>query len=210
MKTKNLNSGSTRRKFLTKHLPAGALMCLGCKSLLSAPVGLINPQEAAQKTKYLMDSGMNVEDVLKFAYGNNVPIYKYIGSKIGKEKLIELLKEASAENGAAFIKSFTQGKPGDIKAFADFVKKYLSTPPYDKAVSCEITEQSDKIFEAKYTDCLIAKLYKEMNAADIGYAIECSGSDKMAKAFNPKMEAKSIKNMMKGDDVCIERFILKT
>jgi hypothetical protein len=32
----------------------------------------------------------------------------------------------------------------------------------------------------------------------------------MAKAFSPKMEAKEIKNMMKGDDVCIEWFILKT
>jgi hypothetical protein len=49
-----------------------------------------------------------------------------------------------------------------------------------------------------------------MNASDIGYAIECSGSDKMAKAFNPKMQAINSKNMLKGDDVCIERFILKT
>jgi hypothetical protein len=31
----------------------------------------------------------------------------------------------------------------------------------------------------------------------------------MAKAFNPKMEAKNPKNMMKGDDFCIERIILK-
>jgi hypothetical protein len=32
----------------------------------------------------------------------------------------------------------------------------------------------------------------------------------MAKAFNPKMKAKEIKNMMKGDDVCINRITLKT
>ena len=182
MATKNFNSGSSRRKFLTKHLPAGALMCLGCKSLLSAPSELMKPQEAAQKAKYLLNSGMSVEDVFKFAYGSSIPIYKYIGSKIGKEKLIALLKEASAENGATFIKSLTQGKPGDMKAFADFVKNYLSTPPYDKAVSYEITEQSDKVFEAKYTGCLIAKLYKEMDASDIGYAIECAGSDKTSSS----------------------------
>ena len=62
----------------------------------------------------------------------------------------------------------------------------------------------------KYTECPAAKFYREKNAADIGYAIECSSPDNMAKAFNPKMEAKGIKNMMKGDDVCIERFTLKT
>jgi hypothetical protein len=48
-----------------------------------------------------------------------------------------------------------------------------------------------------------------MNATDIGYAIECSPSAKMAKAFNPKIEVKSLKNTMKGDDVCWERFTLK-
>jgi hypothetical protein len=210
METKNFTSGSSRRKFLTKHLPAGALVCLGCKSLLSSPSALMNSQEATQNAKYLLNSGMSTEDVLKFAYGSSVPIYKYIGSKIGKEKLIALLKEASAENGATFIKSLTQGKPGDMKAFADFVKNYLSAPPYDKALSYEITEQSDKVFEAKYSGCLVAKIYREMDASDIGYAIECAASDKMAKAFNPDMEAKCTKNIMKGDNVCIERFILKT
>jgi hypothetical protein len=49
-----------------------------------------------------------------------------------------------------------------------------------------------------------------MNALDIEYIIECSSSDKMTKAFNTKMEAKGINNMMKDVDVCIERFILKT
>jgi hypothetical protein len=170
----------------------------------------MNSQEATQNAKYLMNSGMSTEDIIKFAYGNSIPIYKYLGSKIGKEKLITLLKEASAENGVTLIKSITQGKPGDMKAFADFVKNYLSTPPYDKALSYEITEQSDKVFEAKYTGCLFARIYKEMDALDIGYAIECSASDKIAKAFNPNMEAKNPKNIMKGDDVCIERFILKT
>jgi hypothetical protein len=82
METKNFNSGSSRRKFLTKHLPAGALMCLGCKSLLSSPSALMNPQEAAEKAKYLKNSAMSTEDVFKFTYNNCVPIYKNLGSKI--------------------------------------------------------------------------------------------------------------------------------
>jgi hypothetical protein len=210
METKNYNSGSNRRKFLTKQLPAGALMCLGCKSLLSAPAGLMNPQEAAQKAKYLMDSGMSTEDVFKFAYNYCVPIYKKLGEKMGNEKLIQMLKEASAENMTGFIKSMTKGEPGNMKAWAGFIKSFSSKPPYDKAFSYEVIEESDKAFEVKYTECLVAKLYKEMSATDIGYAIECSPSEKIAKAFNPKMEVKSLKNTMKGDDVCWERFTLKT
>jgi L-2-amino-thiazoline-4-carboxylic acid hydrolase len=209
METKNLNFNQSRRKFLTRHLPAGAMVCLGCKSLLSAPSGLMNPQEAVQKAKYLMNSGMSTEEVFKFTYNYFVPILKNMGKKMGNDKLLEMLKAASAENMVETINAFTKGVPGDMKAFTEFVRGWLSTPPYDRALTYEVTEESDKVFEAKYKECLVAKIYREMNAADIGYAIECAGSDKIAKAFNPKMEAKSIKNLMKGDDVCIERFTLK-
>jgi hypothetical protein len=210
MEIKQFKSGSSRRKFLTKNLPAGALMCLGCKNLLSSPVGLMNPQEAVQKAKYLMDSGMSTEDVFRFAYNYCVPIYKKFGEKMGNEKLIQMLKEASAENMTGFIKSMTKGEPGNMTAWAGFIKSFSSKPPYDKAFTYEVVEESDKVFEVKYTECLVAKLYKEMNASDIGYAIECSPSEKIAKAFNPKMEVKSLKNTMKGDEVCWERFTLKT
>jgi len=210
MKTKQNHFDSGRRKFLTRHLPAGALMCLGCKNLLAATGLQGGPQDAIQKTKCQLNSGMTTEDVFKFTYGYSLPVFQYMEKKIGKEKLIELLKGASAENSEALMRSFTNGVPGNMKALSDMVKTFMSTPPYDNAFSYTITEESDNVFEMKYTECPAAKFYREKNSSDIGYAIECSSSDKMAKAFNPKMEAKEIKNMMKGDDVCIERFILKT
>jgi len=210
MKTKQNQFDSGRRKFLTRHLPAGALMCLGCKNLLAATGLQSGPQEAIQKTKCQLNSGMTTEDVFKFTYGYSLPVFQYMEQKIGKEKLIELLKGASAENSEALMRSYTKGVPGNMKALSDMVKTFMSAPPYDNAFSYTITEESDNVFEMKYTECPAAKFYREKNSSDIGYAIECSSSDKMAKAFNPKMEVKEIKNMMKGDDVCIERFILKT
>jgi len=48
-----------------------------------------------------------------------------------------------------------------------------------------------------------------MNAADIGYALECSPAEAAAKAFNPKITTSNPKNMMKGDTFCIERFVLE-
>jgi hypothetical protein len=210
MEAKNSDFKSSRRKFLTRHLPVGAVMCLGCRSLLSAPVALMDQQQALKKAKYLLDSGMTVEDVFKYTYNYCVPLFQNMGEKLGKEKLLSLLTEASAENGTRLVKSMTKGVKGDMKAWAGFAKNWLSSPPYDKAISFEITEESDKVFETKYTECLAAKLFREMNAADIGYAIECSSSDKVVKAFNPQMEAKTVKNMMKGDAFCVERITLKT
>jgi hypothetical protein len=52
-------------------------------------------------------------------------------------------------------------------------------------------------------------VFREMNAADIGFAFECSPARALAKAFNPKMKWINPKNLMKGDSVCIERFVLE-
>ena len=75
------NSVEGRRRFLTEALPAGALFCLGCKGLT-----------AAQKPRYVEDSGMTVEDVFKFSYGYLVPILGSMEKDIGKEKLLKLLE----------------------------------------------------------------------------------------------------------------------
>ena len=188
-----------RRRFLTEALPAGALFCLGCKSLA-----------AGQKPKYLEDSGMTVEEVFKFAYGSLVPVMESIAKDIGREKLLKLLEKAGAENYSRMVTAMAKDYPN--RGMTSFVKMMdgmmASTPIYQKSLAYEVTEFTDKVYEAKYTLCLPAKILREMNVADIGYALECSSSDAMVKAFNPKMKSTFVKNMMKGDTVCIERIVL--
>jgi len=188
-----------RRRFLTEALPAGALFCLGCKGLT-----------AAQKPRHLEDSGMTAEDVFKFSYGNLVPILESIGKDIGKQKLLKLLEKAGAENYVRMVNAMAKDYTGrDMKSFVKMMDAMMaSVPIYQKAFAYEVTELTDTVYEAKYTLCLPAKILREMNAADIGYALECSTGDAMVKAFNPKMSSTFVKNMMKGDSVCIERIVV--
>jgi ribosomal protein L12E/L44/L45/RPP1/RPP2 len=188
-----------RRRFLTEALPAGALFCLGCKGLA-----------ASQKPSYLEDSGMTVEDVYKFGYGNIVPILESMEKDLGKEKLLKLLEKASAENYTRMITAMAKDYPNrDMKSLVKMMDALMASMPiYQKSQAHEVTEFTDKVYEAKYTLCLPAKILREMNAADIGYALECSPADAFVKAFNPKMKSIFVKNMMKGDSVCIERIVL--
>jgi ribosomal protein L12E/L44/L45/RPP1/RPP2 len=188
-----------RRRFLTEALPAGALFCLGCKGLA-----------ASQKPSYLEDSGMTVEDVYKFGYGNIVPILESMEKDLGKEKLLKLLEKASAENYTRMITAMAKDYPNrDMKSLVKMMDAFMASMPiYQKSQAHEVTEFTDKVYEAKYTLCLPAKILREMNAADIGYALECSPADAFVKAFNPKMKSIFVKNMMKGDSVCIERIVL--
>ncbi len=188
-----------RRRFLTEALPAGALFCLGCKGLA-----------ASQKPSYREDSGMTVEDVYKFSFESIVPILDSMGKDLGREKLLRLVEKASAENYTQMVTAMAKDYPSrDMKSFVKMMDAFMAgMPVFQKSLAYEVTEFTDKVYETKYTLCLPAKILREMNAADIGYALECSPADAFVKAFNPKMKSTIVKNIMKGDSVCIERIVL--
>lgn len=199
-----------RRQFISKVLPAGALLCLGCKGLSAIPYLSTTETSPGQKQKYLDDSGMSVVDVYRFSYGFCVPIYKVLAKKIGKEKFLSMLAEANAEVYSHMFASMAKDYPDrSMKSLASIFQNILSTPPLNKAFQYEIVENTDRIYEMKVTECLPAKVFREMDAADIGYALECAPGDAIAKSFNPKMRAENPKNLMKGDSICIERFLLE-
>jgi hypothetical protein len=210
MKTKFSSFISSRRQFLLKTLPAGTLFCLGCKNLSGFP-DILDPQKTStQKHKFLEDSGMTIEQVFRFSFENGIPIFQTLAKDIGREKFLEMLKKASNENDVQFVKTATKDFPKrDFAAFVDWNIKMINSFPYNKALTFEIVEKTDKAFEVKFTECLWAKILREMNAADIGYITMCDPDGAMNREFNPKIKAANPKNLMKGDDVCIERVTLE-
>ncbi len=202
------NFVSSRRQFLKNVLPAGTLFCIGCSSLLAMPNKVDKQKVKAKIHKFLEDSGMTVEEVYKLVYQESIPILQNLANDIGREKFIEMLKKASAKNTTQLFTDIIKNLPKkDMTALADFWNGIINTFPYNKAFTYEITEKTDKVFEMKFSECLFAKILREMNAADIGYAFLCSPTDAFAKAFNPKIKGTHPKTLMQGHDVCIERFV---
>jgi hypothetical protein len=211
MEKKESSFISSRRQFLLKNLTTGTLLCLGCHSLFTSNIKAGPTKLLVQTSEDISTQGMASEDVVRFALDYCIPLFQKLEKKVGKEIFIQMLRRASTENISEMIADVTKGMPvKDMNAFANFLQEYLSTPPYDKSFVYEIVEKTDKAFELKYTRCLMAEIYRNKNAADIGYAIECFPADAAAKAFNPKMKATGTTNMMKGDSFCLERFELET
>jgi hypothetical protein len=201
---------SARRHFLKSILPTGALFCLGCKNLLALPDTYGGQQTAGQKPKFLENSGMNMKDVYTFAYGTFIPVYQIMANNVGREKFLEMLKKATAENQSQMVNSMVKDMlKRDMKAFADLIVNIMSSAPFDKAFAFEVAENSEKAFELRFTECLPARISREMKAEDIGYALECYPASAVGRAFNSKMRWTNPKSLMKGDDICIERFTLE-
>lgn len=203
MKQKKFNEN--RRDFLTKVIPFTAVACFGCKGAFA--------RQMAQDSNHKFDEkfGLTTEETYSFFYSSFIPVLQALSKEMGSEKFNTLFTKVSSENIGQMIAAMTRDLPEkDIKTFSAFMMELIGTPPYNNVLTGEVVEQTDKVFELKYTECLPAKLLRAMNAVDIGLALECSGAAAAAKAFNPKMSYSNPKNLMKGDSYCIERFTLDT
>jgi L-2-amino-thiazoline-4-carboxylic acid hydrolase len=193
-----------RRRLLTRTLPLAALACAGCRGAVAQAV------VAGGEARFLEKTGMTTEEMYAFFYGSFIPVLQALAQRMGRERFLSALADVASENTGQMIGAMVKDWPArDLRAMSALWQNLLSTPPFSSALAYEVVEQTEKTLELKFTACLPAKLLRAMNAVDIGYALECSGSKAVAKAFNPKIKVSNPKNIMKGDAYCTERYVLE-
>ena len=194
-----------RRSFLLKAVPLATFMCFGCKR---AAFLKKDPDTGDNPTNNIK---MTTEEAYSYFLGTFIPLLKALASELGNEKFLSIIAKASSEYIVQGVSSITKDyEKTDLKAYSKFLKEVIESPPYNTALKYEITEESDETFEVKYTECLVAKAFKEMNATDIGYLIDCSSTKSVLKAFDPRIIYSNPLNIMKGDSICVERFTYQT
>ena len=74
-------------------------------------------------------------------------------------------------------------------------------------LTLEIVEDTPQAVEVKVTECLWAKTFREMGAAEIGYSLICYRDYADCQGFNPSITMIRSKTLMQGDDYCNHRFV---
>jgi hypothetical protein len=199
---------SGRRSFLKAVLPGGALLCLGGRCLLHAVQAEGKAKPLGQKHKFLLDSKLSFTDAFIVAYAAPIFIWRGLEGEIGREKLHEMMKhvidKAARQQMAEFAKK--AGK-NDLATFTQDFRKPDSI--YQSVLTFQVIEDTPRAFEAKVTECLWAKTYREANAGDLGYILSCYGDFASAEGFNPKMRMIRTKTLMQGDDCCNHRYVIE-
>lgn len=188
------------RRELFSVLPAGAAGCLGC-------IGGSACAAQAETHTWTEKADMTWEGLFRFAYQKDfIPLLKGIGEGIGKDKLLNMLKEITS--GAA-----TRGmasKTNINRDFAAWVANLKQMPPMiQHTLAVDIVEDSPRAFEYRVSRCLWAKTFREAGAADIGYAAVCHPDFAVASGFNPKLKLIRTKTLMEGHDCCNHRYVIE-
>jgi hypothetical protein len=73
-------------------------------------------------------------------------------------------------------------------------------PLYQHALTFEFIKDTEKEAEARITECLCAKPFRQANAAGIGYSAMCNTDAAALKAYNPKITLNRPKPLMQDDN----------
>jgi hypothetical protein len=200
-----------RRNFLRAVFPAGALLCFG-----GPVISFAQEKEKGKpavpppaKHKFLVDANATFEDMFNFAYRDSfIPLMLILAKAGGREKFVEILKKGSSEAATLGIQNAAKSLPR--RDLAAFVAPLKNPDHFWKHVlTFSIVEDTPKAFEVKVTECLWAKTFRGMNAADIGFATICYPDYASANGFNPKLRMIRSKTLMQGHDCCNHRYVME-
>lgn len=191
---------SLSRRTLFSILPASAAGCMGCARALACA------QSPPAEHTWSEKADVTWEEMFRFAYQKDViPLLKELGVQLGREELVKLLLKASDE----VVRKKTAGRPPAVPDLTALASNMSKMPPLiQHALQAEVVERSPGAFEYRVSKCLWATVFRNEQAADIGYAMICYPDFAVAKGLNPKLRLIRTKTLMQGDDSCSLRYVM--
>jgi peroxiredoxin family protein len=192
---------------LFRVFPACSL-CIGFSTIAFSNVSGQESQPVALEKRASEKTDMSYTDLFSFSYGRMIPVFQHLSNQIGKEKFIEMLKQATYERSFQSMEARAKNVPERDRDMATFMSTMRNpSEMYKHALSYEILKDTEKEAEFRVTECLWAKTFRQSNAGDIGYALVCHSDIATIKAYNPKIVFSRPKLLMQGDSEC--RFLYR-
>lgn len=197
---------TSRRDFLGTVVPACALSCVASQCVIASALRGEVPDSPDDKHKFehIMDREITYKRWMQQRHNKYIGILKRLEKQIGREPLLEMLENASYEENVELGKRLSDRIPS-LKVFADPFRDENSN--LSKTLVREIVEDNDNAFEIKVTECLEEIVFREADAAHLGYACICHADFGLPVGINSKLKLIRTKTLMQGEDCCNHRYV---
>ncbi len=208
MKTCNCNIvDPDRRTFLAMALPACTMACLGIQTAFASAQSTSGPSPQPAKHKF-DEEFKEVRTHRQFAdvrFSDLIEIGVGLKKELGDEKAISLIKKITTDGWLAFAASQAAESPDG--SFSNYIDIFRDKDRFKNILTMEIVEDTERAFELKVSECILAETFLKKKASDIGYAWICFGDYAWAEGFNPKIKLVRDKTLMQGHDYCNHRYL---
>jgi hypothetical protein len=183
-------------------VPVCALSCIGSRVLLASGPSDGDLEQPQAEHKFDTKVDWTMRQLFERQYSTYIDRMSRLAEFIGRDHLLELLKKSTE----SFYRSRAPYKPGNT--LAAFVKPFRENDYYKTIMTIEFLEDTERAVSWRLTECLHATIFREHNAADIGFATLCHGDEAWVTAYNPSIRFHRTKTLMEGHDCCDHRYVL--
>lgn len=162
----------------------------------------------SHKFQEKMQSGMTYEQYFRDKCHEKICLAEELGRVLGRKKALEIIGRARER----YVVEITKRERGTIKGFEDFKaaeKAENASPYFSHVITLTYPEENSNRLKLHITECLWAKVFREMNASDLGYVLNCQPDFAYAEACHLNIRLKRTKTLMQGDSHCDHVFYWK-
>ena len=142
---------------------------------------------------------------IKDSMAGEVALQRELERVLGTEKTHAILREWSEKRTLELVKQFLIDSGIKISNFEDF-KNYMGeewvSEHTSKTHTCETIHNSSDSVTYKVTECIWAKMMRELDAPDLGLLTMCDIDFISASEYHPNIKLIREKTLMNGDDCC--------
>jgi hypothetical protein len=150
-------------------------------------------------------------DLLRESFQGMVRLARLMEKELGKERAHELIYRSRVEGDLQLIRKQLKGRK-PIETFADFktlMKGLHESPSARNLFTITYPVDNDEEIEFHATECILAKVFKEMGAEDLGNVMCCEPDFETTPVYCPSVYLKRSKTLMKGDGCCDTKYCWK-
>ena len=163
--------------------------------------------EKYEKHKSKFD--ISYEDYFRTRFNGITEIIKALTPIMDQREALDKIKELYVKKSKNLVKRILRDKKPitNFKEFKEMYKEQLSSEFMQHCLDFTITEDTPNKLVFKFTKCLWAKTFLEMNEPGLGYAMCCYPDYAMIKAFHPKLKLVRNKTLMQGNTCCESNYL---
>ncbi len=140
--------------------------------------------------------------MMRETFEATVRLARVMERELRKNRAQELLYMSRVEGDLAMVARQMDGRP-PIETFAEFKKlmKGLHENQFARNLfTITYPVDNDKEIEFRTTECILAKVFREMGAEELGHIMCCQPDFDTTPAYCSRVSLKRTKSLMKGDD----------
>jgi len=154
------------------------------------------------KFKCKMD--LTYEQYIHACYDGIIQLSRELEQILGRKKTLEIIGRAQEKHDLELVRKHLYGRKPikNFKDFKAFMKELHESPFTSHLFTIKYLHDTATEIEFHTTECLLAKVFRDMKAADLGYVMICRPDFITTPSYCQNVHLKRTRTLMQGDDCC--------